>query len=89
MASLRPPARSLHATLLRPRSVGAPKLAARPLGAASVRHKSGPYGYTQAKALVFTRPGEPADVLSYGLLPLFPSRAKQAEKLTIFPPYYP
>lgn len=28
------------------------------------RHKSGPYGYTQAKALVFSRFGEPADVLS-------------------------
>lgn len=28
------------------------------------RHKSGPYGYTQAKTLVFTRFGEPADVLS-------------------------
>lgn len=28
------------------------------------RFKSGPYGYTQAKALVFSRFGEPADVLS-------------------------
>jgi mitochondrial enoyl-[acyl-carrier protein] reductase / trans-2-enoyl-CoA reductase len=30
---------------------------------AGVRHKSGPYGYTQAKALVFSKPGEPSDVL--------------------------
>ncbi|KAK7209719.1 hypothetical protein V2G26_016897 [Clonostachys chloroleuca] len=30
----------------------------------AVRRKSGPYGYTQAKALVFSKPGEPADVLS-------------------------
>ncbi|KAK4130158.1 NAD(P)-binding protein [Trichocladium antarcticum] len=28
------------------------------------RYKSGPYGYTQAKTLVFSRFGEPADVLS-------------------------
>jgi trans-2-enoyl-CoA reductase len=27
------------------------------------RHKSGPYGYTQAKALVFSKHGEPSDVL--------------------------
>ncbi|KAI0019927.1 NAD(P)-binding protein [Xylariomycetidae sp. FL0641] len=29
----------------------------------SVRHKSGPYGYTQAKSLVFSECGEPKDVL--------------------------
>ena len=29
----------------------------------AVRHKSGPYGYTQAKALVFSKTGEPGDVL--------------------------
>lgn len=28
-----------------------------------VRHKSGPYGYIQAKALVFSKYGEPSDVL--------------------------
>lgn len=28
------------------------------------RYKSGPYGYTQAKALVYSKYGEPADVLS-------------------------
>ncbi|KAG5988393.1 hypothetical protein E4U54_004673, partial [Claviceps lovelessii] len=27
----------------------------------SVRCKSGPYGYTQAKALVYSRHGEPSD----------------------------
>lgn len=64
MASVRP-ARCLSATLLRPRTAGASRLSSRPLGAASVRHKSGPYGYTQAKALVFSKPGEPADVLKY------------------------
>ena len=31
----------------------------------AVRHKSGPYGYTQAKALVFSKTGEPGDVLRY------------------------
>ena len=35
------------------------------LGASRVqtRAKSGPYGYTQAKALVYTKTGEPSDVL--------------------------
>lgn len=28
-----------------------------------VRHKSGPYGYTQAKALIYSQNGEPSDVL--------------------------
>lgn len=62
MAAIRP-ARCLNATFFRPRTAGALKPASRPLGAASVRHKSGPYGYTQAKALVFAKPGEPVDVL--------------------------
>ena len=39
------------------------RAAAVPLTA--VRHKSGPYGYTQAKALVFSNTGEPGDVLKY------------------------
>lgn len=30
----------------------------------SRRFKSGPYGYTQAKALVYSQNGEPSDVLS-------------------------
>lgn len=29
----------------------------------SVRRKSGPYGYTQAKALVFSENGQPSEVL--------------------------
>lgn len=37
------------------------------LPAMTVRHKSGPYGYTQAKALVYSKYGEPADVLRFGL----------------------
>lgn len=28
------------------------------------RYKSGPFGYTQTKALVYSKYGEPADVLS-------------------------
>lgn len=35
------------------------------------RFKSGPYGYTQAKALVYSKYGEPSDVLSY-VYALFP-----------------
>lgn len=64
MATIRP-ARCLNFTLLRPRAAGACKSSSRPLAAASVRYKSGPYGYTQAKALVFSKPGEPSDVLRY------------------------
>ena len=33
-----------------------------------VRRKSGPYGYTQAKALVFSKNGEPSEVLKYDSL---------------------
>lgn len=29
------------------------------------RYKSGPYGYTQAKSLYFSKNGEPTDVLKY------------------------
>ncbi|CAM1501723.1 Fc.00g037070.m01.CDS01 [Cosmosporella sp. VM-42] len=41
----------------------------------AVRHKSGPYGYTQAKALVFSKYGEPSDVLkvhSHSISPSIP-----------------
>ncbi|KAK7917087.1 NAD(P)-binding protein [Apiospora marii] len=41
-----------------------------------VRHKSGPYGYTQAKSLVFTKFGEPSDVLklhTHSISPSLPS----------------
>lgn len=40
------------------------------------RHKSGPYGYTQAKALVYSAHGEPIDVLSlhtHSISPSIPS----------------
>ncbi|KAI9904142.1 hypothetical protein N3K66_000671 [Trichothecium roseum] len=42
----------------------------------SVRHKSGPYGYTQAKALVFSENGQPSEVLklhSHSISPSLPS----------------
>ncbi|ORY67641.1 zinc-binding dehydrogenase [Pseudomassariella vexata] len=42
----------------------------------AVRHKSGPYGYTQAKSLVFSRYGEPSDVLklhTHSISPTLPS----------------
>ncbi|KAL1894403.1 mitochondrial 2-enoyl thioester reductase [Sporothrix stenoceras] len=42
------------------------------------RFKSGPYGYTQAKALVFSKMGEPADVLSvhtHSISPTLPPNA--------------
>ncbi|KAK1971960.1 zinc-binding dehydrogenase [Colletotrichum sublineola] len=42
------------------------------------RHKSGPYGYTQAKALVFSKEGEPSDVLhlhTHSISPSIPSSA--------------
>ncbi|TVY35076.1 Enoyl-[acyl-carrier-protein] reductase, mitochondrial [Lachnellula subtilissima] len=37
------------------------------------RHKSGPYGYTQAKALVYSKYGNPADVLSLHTHSITPS----------------
>ncbi|KAG9242678.1 hypothetical protein BJ878DRAFT_158074 [Calycina marina] len=43
---------------------------------ASRRYKSGPYGYTQAKALVYSKYGEPDDVLSlhtHSISPSLPS----------------
>lgn len=40
-------------------------IAATRLPLISARYKSGPYGYTQAKALVFSEPGEPAEALKY------------------------
>ncbi|ROV87797.1 hypothetical protein VSDG_09581 [Cytospora chrysosperma] len=80
MAATRPTAtRCLNAVLSRPRPCGTPKLPTRSsLGAASVRYKSGPYGYTQAKALVFPKAGEPVDVLSlhtHSISPQLPARS--------------
>lgn len=43
------------------------------LGQQPVRFKSGPYGYTQAKALVYSKTGEPADVLSVHTHSISPS----------------
>ncbi|KEY68732.1 hypothetical protein S7711_00604 [Stachybotrys chartarum IBT 7711] len=43
---------------------------------AAARYKSGPYGYTQAKALVFSKNGEPEEVLrlhSHSISPSIPS----------------
>ncbi|RKU40789.1 mitochondrial 2-enoyl thioester reductase [Coniochaeta pulveracea] len=43
-----------------------------------VRHKSGPYGYTQAKALVFSKYGEPNDVLyvhKHSISPSLPNKS--------------
>ncbi|KAK7974136.1 hypothetical protein PG989_015984 [Apiospora arundinis] len=54
--------------------VAAARTVARSLG--QVRHKSGPYGYTQAKSLVFTKYGEPSDVLklhTHSISPSLPS----------------
>ncbi|KAF2964131.1 hypothetical protein GQX73_g9439 [Xylaria multiplex] len=42
-------------------------------GAMSVRWKSGPYGYTQAKALVFSQYGEPKDALKLHTHSISPS----------------
>ncbi|KAI1379022.1 NAD(P)-binding protein [Hypoxylon crocopeplum] len=47
-----------------------------PASQIQVRHKSGPYGYTQAKSLVFSEYGEPKDVLklhTHSISPTLPS----------------
>ncbi|RSM18032.1 hypothetical protein CDV31_003130 [Fusarium ambrosium] len=44
----------------------------------AARYKSGPYGYTQAKALVFSKYGEPSDVLQihrHSISPSIPSNS--------------
>ncbi|KAM0245970.1 hypothetical protein ACHAQJ_010388 [Trichoderma viride] len=49
-----------------------------PLSQQTVRRRSGPYGYTQAKALVFSQNGEPSDVLklhTYSISPSLSSRS--------------
>lgn len=51
------------ATAARPTTTSRTATAAARLPTAPVRRKSGPYGYTQAKALVFPKYGEPSDVL--------------------------
>ncbi|KAF5019693.1 hypothetical protein F66182_8290 [Fusarium sp. NRRL 66182] len=64
--------RPLASGLARPLAVlNAQHLTRLPMTAA--RYKSGPYGYTQAKALVFSKPGEPSDVLSLHTYSISPS----------------
>ncbi|KAI8632824.1 NAD(P)-binding protein [Xylariaceae sp. FL1651] len=77
MATLRV-AGSLVCTSLRPSSARCCGQAApsRSTTLTSVRRKSGPYGYTQAKALVFSQYGEPKDVLklhTHSISPSLPS----------------
>ncbi len=68
MATLRPaaaaarPAASRLFCPSRPRA-SFPTPSLRAATTAGVRFKSGPYGYTQAKALVYSKYGEPSDVL--------------------------
>ncbi|KAM0280642.1 hypothetical protein ACHAQH_003949 [Verticillium albo-atrum] len=64
MATLRVARLKPLSSALRPVIQSQKKCAAK-LPRTAVRHKSGPYGYTQAKALVFSREGDPSDVLSY------------------------
>lgn len=56
------------AAILRPALAGSARTAA-PLArlGAQKRWMSGPYGYTQAKALVFSEYGEPKDALRYAI----------------------
>ncbi|KAL6858033.1 mitochondrial 2-enoyl thioester reductase [Amphichorda felina] len=70
------PLRPLAAGLARPSAKTAAAAAFSRLPVTSVRRKSGPYGYTQAKALVFSKYGEPADVLNlhaHSISPTLPS----------------
>ncbi|KAK6956244.1 hypothetical protein Daesc_001518 [Daldinia eschscholtzii] len=78
MASIRPLraqglARELARSSIRPgqcRGVNAKFLSASQI---QVRYKSGPYGYTQAKSLVFSEYGEPKDVLKLHTHSISPS----------------
>ncbi|KAL2128073.1 hypothetical protein VTI74DRAFT_9765 [Chaetomium olivicolor] len=64
-------------TLLRhrraPSATILPQCQSQPLQHQPRRYKSGPYGYTQAKTLVFSRFGEPADVLTLHTHSISPS----------------
>ncbi|KAI0467473.1 hypothetical protein F4859DRAFT_245753 [Xylaria cf. heliscus] len=65
---------ALRAPFPRPRCCGGPAtMARRSAGVASVRWKSGPYGYTQAKALVFSQYGEPKEALKLHTHSISPS----------------
>jgi trans-2-enoyl-CoA reductase len=68
MATLRSTAARPAARLLQPALPYSPRPRAffpKPsyLPRTGLRFKSGPYGYTQAKALVFSKYGDPSDVL--------------------------
>lgn len=70
--------RSLGAAGARTRIVDAVRSPSVSLPRTAVRHKSGPYGYTQAKALVFSKPGEPKEALSlhtHSISPSIPSNS--------------
>ncbi|EJT70744.1 trans-2-enoyl-CoA reductase [Gaeumannomyces tritici R3-111a-1] len=57
------------------------RTAARCLPLTTARLKSGPYGYTQTKALVFSKPGEPSDVLKLHTHSISPSIPQHAATL--------
>ncbi|KAI1738171.1 hypothetical protein F4680DRAFT_192415 [Xylaria scruposa] len=82
MATVRAAAAPVLRTSLRPSSarycgrIGGGGATPRMAGVSSVRWKSGPYGYTQAKALVFSQYGEPKDALklhTHSISPDLPS----------------
>ncbi|KAL7806212.1 hypothetical protein V8C44DRAFT_339267 [Trichoderma aethiopicum] len=68
--------RSLHALSCTRRALGAQVRS--PLSQQAVRRKSGPYGYTQAKALVFSKNGEPSEVLKLHTHSISPSLPKRS-----------
>ncbi|EGR46034.1 uncharacterized protein TRIREDRAFT_66960 [Trichoderma reesei QM6a] len=68
--------RSLHALPCTRRVLGAQIRS--PLSQQAVRRKSGPYGYTQAKALVFSQNGEPSEVLKLHTHSISPSLPKRS-----------
>ncbi|KAB5560209.1 hypothetical protein GE09DRAFT_961720 [Coniochaeta sp. 2T2.1] len=77
MATLRPTAvRPAASRLFQSTARCSARPRASPLSLGGVRYKSGPYGYTQAKALVFSKYGEPSDVLhlhTHSISPTLPN----------------
>jgi trans-2-enoyl-CoA reductase len=68
---------NLGASSRRP-MLGSKALLSSPGAPLNARYKSGPYGYTQAKALYFAQPGEPSDVLrlhTHSISPTLPDGA--------------
>ncbi|KFY94899.1 hypothetical protein V500_03024 [Pseudogymnoascus sp. VKM F-4518 (FW-2643)] len=72
-SSVRPAFASSVRTLAHNASPRVSRLAPRVSQPISRRFKSGPYGYTQAKALVYSQNGEPSDVLSLHTHSISPS----------------